>query len=902
MLYGRLEEERRISSLMSGAAAGHSGALAIIAGAGEGKSALLERAAELADPAWRVLRCTGVECTAELPFSGLRELLGPVLQHKDVLPEPQRRALCVALGMEETGEHAERFLIGLATLTLLSEFSAEGPVVCLVDDAQWLDQPSADALLFAARRLGDEGLVILFAGRPDFEAPGVPRLQPTPLSPEEARALLAERVPELPIELRDRVVAESAGNPLALLELPGMNLEAPPVGPLDLPDRLRSGYQGHIADLPAAARLALLVAAADETGDLGLVLRVLAALGHDARALAEAERAAMLSVSGQHVWFRHPLMRAAAYRSATDAQRRAVHTAIADTLLFDPDRRAWHRAAAATEPDETVAAALESAAERAGERTGHGAAASAWERAAQLTPDRSERARRLVHALENAAAAGQYARARRLAAEGRRLGERLAAEDGQHRVERLYCARTCAVLATIELENGAPEAAHRLLLDAAALAAPEEPDRAAVLLLDAGRIAWAIGDVAGFRTALTVLSGLPPSTDRTIYLRIFEATTALFADDPTAGIALLRRNVALPEYIRHREPAVRFVLATQALVLGDMDISREILTELEEYCRTRGRPGFLAAVELWLGTVEFVSGRFREAEILSTEGRRLAEHIDQPVRIMHADANLAMLAAVAGDDERCLRLVRDGLARPGHSLVHRRYFDWALGMLDLGRRRYGAALDHLEALEHSPATRHAQWLAAHADRVEAAVRNNEPGRAEMALAELRLWSDALGEPWAEALLLRATALLENESGSYARAMELHARQGRWFDRARTGLLYGEQLRRERRTADARAELRDALITFERLGAHLWAGRAREELRAAGAVPETRPEPAAALSPQELQVVRLAATGATNKEIAARLFLSPKTVGHHLSRAFRKLGVSSRVELPRLELD
>ncbi|WP_067533389.1 helix-turn-helix transcriptional regulator [Nocardia crassostreae] len=902
MLYGRLEEERRISSLLSGGAAGDSGALAIIAGAGEGKSALLERAAELADSEWRVLRCAGVECQAELPFAGLRQLLDPALHLETVLPEPQRRALCGALGMEQAVEPAERFLIGLATLSLLSEFSAEGPVLCLVDDAQWLDQPTTDALLFTARRLGDEGIVMVFAGRPEFDAPGLPRLQPAPLAPDEAKALLAERVPRLPVEMRDRVIAESAGNPLALLELPGMNLDAPPVGPLDLPERLLSGYRGHIADLPEAARLALLVAAADESNDLGLALRVLVALGSDARALAHAESTGMLGVSGQTVWFRHPLMRAAAYRSATDAQRRAVHTAIAYTLLFDPDRRAWHRAAAATAPEETVAAALESAAERAGERTGHGAAASAWERAAQLTPDRSEQARRLMHAIENAAAAGQYARAGRLATAGRLLGERLIAEGSPLGPERLYCARTCAVLAQIELDNGAPEEAYRLLLDAARLAGPEEPDRAAVLLLDAGRIAWAIGDVDAFRAAHALLADLPPSADRNTYLRIYEAILALFADDPAAGIALLRRNVTMPEHLRHREPAVRFIVATQALVLGDMDLAREILTELEEYCRTRGRLGLLAAVELWLGTVEFVSGRFRAAEILSTEGRRLAENIDQPVRIMHAEANLAMLAAIGGDDERCLRLVRDGLARPGHTLVHRRYFGWALGMLELGRGRYGAALEHLEALDHSAADRHTQWLTAYADRVEAAVRGNEPDRARAALAELRLWSDALGAPWAEALLLRATALLDNDPETYARAMKSHARQDRWFDRARTGLLCGECLRRERRTAEARAELREALTTFERLGARLWADRARAELRAAGAAPEQRSEPAAALSPQELQVVRLAATGATNKEIAARLFLSPKTVGHHLSRAFRKLGVSSRVELPRLELD
>ncbi|MBL1075453.1 AAA family ATPase [Nocardia sp. 2] len=951
MLYGRQREERRISTLLAGAVHGQSGAVAVVAGPGEGKSALLERAAELAgsrpetlgapgDPAhpptigdptqpvgradpprrgvsadadapgasgrpgstglradgagWLVLRCTGMETGAELAFSGLRTLLEPALGHRGSLPEPQGRALAAALGLADGEREPERFLVGLATLSLLAEVSAAGPVLCLIDDAQWLDQPSVDALLFTARRLGDEGIVVLFAGRPDFTAAGLEVLQPAPLDAQAARALLAEHSPELPVELRDRVLVESAGNPLALLELPGMNLDSPPVGPLALSERLQSGYREHIGDLPDPARLALLVSAADETGDLGLVLNALAALGFGAEALADAERTTLVAVSGQTVSFRHPLVRAAAYRIASEAERVAVHSAMADALAaIDPDRRTWHRAAAATGPDESVAAALEVSALRARDRTGYGAAATAWERSAQLTPDPGERVRRLVCAVETASSAGQFARARRLGLQV--TGLETCPE---------FQARVASVLAHIEFEHGSPVTAHQRLRSAAAAVAATAPDQAAALLLDAGRITWSTGDLTAFRHCRDLLAALPTSPDRNSFLHAYDGLLGIYDDDPTPGIALLRAVVAEQQRHRDRTPAIRFALATQAIMLGDVETARDVLSELAESCRLRGQLGWLAAVELWLGTVELIGGRFREATLLSVEGRRMGESIDQPIRIVHAAANLALIAAIAGDEQRCLELVETTRANPRAAAVHHGLLDWAVAQLDMACGRHVSALDRLEALDRTPLYRHGQWVLAHADRVEAAVRANQPGRAATALAELRVWASALQAPWAEALLLRCLGLLHNDPAAFTRALELHARQGRWFDRARTGLLFGEWLRRERRTAEARAELRDALEAFERLGAHAWADRARHELRAAGegAVPQVNPCMAELLTPQELQVTRLAASGATNKEIAARLFLSPKTVGHHLSRAFRKLGVSSRVDLARLELD
>ncbi|WP_067816383.1 helix-turn-helix transcriptional regulator [Nocardia inohanensis] len=891
-LYGRDREERWIARLSAAGSSGRSGAVAVVGEPGAGKSVLLERAAAAADASWLVLRCVGMESAAELPYSGLRRLLEPALELLPRLPRPQALALSSALGLGAT-EHPERFLVGLATLSLLAEVSARGPVLCLIDDAQWVDRASLDALLFTARRLDAEGVVMIFAGRPEFTAPGLDVLVPPRLDGDQTRALLAERIPDLPFEIRERVIAESGGNPLALLELPGMNLDAPPVGPPTLSERLRSGFQEHIAHLPESTRLALLIAAADESGSLGLVLRVLAALGSGAEPLADAERTGMITVSGQSVRFRHPLVRTAAYRLAAEPTRTAVHAALADALDGDPDRRAWHLAFATTRPDENVAAALESAARRATDRTGYAAAASAWERAAQLTPDPAERGRRLVSAIETAWDAGRFQRVRRLAA---------AAEPYTREPERW--SRIAKMLGNIEFDLDYLRNAYHLFVDGAARIAGREPEFAAVLLLDASRAAWTLGDLDGLRTVLEMLRALPPGLDRDVMIAAVDGTLGLYEPDPARGIALLRGNFTTVDRLRHHNPSLRFSLGLQALLVGAVDEGRAILTEIADEYRTQGRLAWLSSVELSAALIEFLAGGFREAEALTVEGKRLALDIDQPGRVAMADSILALTAAVRGAELPCHELIASVRASnaPEVNAMHFARCEWAHALLDMGYGRYDSALDRLEELDRGPMRGHAQWLPAHADRVEAAVRTGQTERAKAALAELEKWAAALDEPWAEALMLRGRALITGDGTAFTRALELHARQERWFDRARTGLRYGEWLRRQRRQAEARIELREAFETFERLGARPWADQARTELRAVGesAVPDAG-TPAEALSPQELQVARIAAAGATNKEIGARLFISPKTVGHHLSRVFRKLGVSNRVELARLDL-
>ena len=434
MLHGRSTETARIDELLAAARDGRSGALVIRGEAGVGKTALLDYAA--AGAGMRVLRGTGIESEAELPFAALQLLLRPGLGRLDVLPPPQAQALRGAFGLAGT-PGADRFLIGLAALSLLSELAGDGALLCLVDDAHWLDHASADALLFAARRLESEGVVLLASAREDgFDAHGLPELPLGRLGREASRALLAERAPGLPPALADRVLAEADGNPLALLELPAAlsgssgvpvalaaSLELP--APLPLPRRLQQSYYRQVAALPAPTRTFLLVAAAEETGDLGLVRRAAQALGVPAAAGDAAERSGLIAADAQGVAFRHPLVRAAVYQGATSAERGAAHAALAgaldDPLAGEPDadRRAWHRAAAATGPDEGVAAALEQAADRARQRLGHAAAAAALERAARLTPAQPDRARRLIAAAGAALDAGRRKRRPRWPARGR---------------------------------------------------------------------------------------------------------------------------------------------------------------------------------------------------------------------------------------------------------------------------------------------------------------------------------------------------------------------------------------------------------------------------------------------------------------------------------------------------
>ncbi|MFI6318434.1 AAA family ATPase [Nonomuraea sp. NPDC050556] len=881
MLHGRTAELARIHRLIEEAATGVSGALVLRGEPGVGKTALLDAAAEHAREL-PVLRGAGVETEAELPFGALHFVLRPLLDRLDALPGPQADALRGAFGLAAGG--ADRFLIGVATLTLLAE---SGPLLCLVDDAQWLDQASADALLFAARRLHAEGVAMLFSARAEFTAPGLEELQVGGLDRESASELLAQRAPGLPQHVRDRVVEESGGNPLALIELPAAQLED--MGPLPLPRKLQEAFEKRIAVLPPQARSALVVAAAEESGELGTILAAAKELGLSLEALREAD--GLVTVTGSTLTFRHSLTRAAAYQSAGFVERLAVHRALAH-VVGDQDRRAWHLAAAATGPDEEAAAGLESAAERARERTGYATAATALERAARLTPDATGRARRLLAAATTAVDAGQPDRARTLADQAATTAADAGREETDDRLPRIF-AELAHVRARIEFEHGTPGLVPEILLEAAAQA----PDirTATAMLADAARAAWSAGDTEGLRTVCARLRAVPVPDDDPMLLTL-QGAIELSAGDPGTGLRLLTRKAADVPRRREGDQGLRLSDTAQAMLTGDFATARQSMVKLVGEVRAKGMIGWLPPALGQLAETELHLGLFRDAAGTAEEALRIAEDTGQRHRAAHLAGVLAYLAAVAGDEARCRDLAERNLrhfAAAGNA-SGAAWGEYALAMLDLGLGHWEAALDRFEK-----AADQVQALYFAPDQVEAAFRLGAPDRAKKPLARFDSWADASGQAWATAASDRCHALPGDER-LFERAVQ---NQDRPFEQARARLLYGEWLRRERRITDARAQLRDALEAFERLGAAPWAEHARAELRAAGET-AARPVPdaLAALTPQELQVVRLAATGATNKEIGAQLFLSPKTVSHHLYRAFPKLGVATRTELARFSLD
>ena len=905
MLHGRSAETARIDELLAAAREGRSAALVVRGEAGVGKTALLDYAAEAA-AGIRVLRGTGIESEAELPFAALQLLLRPGLGRLDVLPPPQARALRGAFGLAGT-PGADRFLIGLAALSLLSELAGDEALLCLIDDAHWLDRASADALLFAARRLESEGVVLLAAARDDgFDAPGLPELSLGRLGRDASRALLSERSPGLRPVLADRVLAEADGNPLALLELPAAlsGLAAPlelPV-PLPMPRRLQQSYYRQVAALPASARTFLLVAAAEETGDLSLVRRAAQALGVPATAAGAAERSGLIIVDAPAVAFRHPLVRAAVSQGATSAEREAVHAALAGAL-DDPlageqgaDRRAWHHAAATAGPDERVGAELEQAADRARQRLGHAAAAAALERAARLTPDQPGRARRLIAAAGAALDAGRLGAASALADQG----QSLTAEPGA-------LAEIARVRAWVAMERGSMHRVHELVVAGAEPIAGSDPQAAAALLRLGAVAGWWAGDTKLVQDAADRMTGLGRS-ELTPGPAALQAMADLLAGRPAAAVPGLADAVAVVRRVRPEQLAVKFYAANMALLIGDFDGARDLMLSTAQACRTQGVIRFLAPLSLGLACANFCLTRFRAATESATEGLRLAQDTGQPVRAAGLYSVLALLAAVGGDEPRCRELAASALRQfAAEEVVNvAAMAEWALALLDLGLGRYGAALNRFE-MTATGALRHCfQPIMFAPDQIEAAVRFGSASCAAEPLARFAAWAAASGQPWAQAVVHRCRALVQDgdPEAHYLEALRQHAVSGRPFEHGRTELVYGEWLRRGRRGMDARAHLRTALALFDRTGAAPWAERARAELRAAGepaAAGAPAPDRLSLLTPQELQVVRLAASGATNRDIAAQLFISPRTVSHHLYRAFPKLGVTNRTALARLDL-
>ncbi|MDC2945794.1 ATP-binding protein [Streptomyces heilongjiangensis] len=876
MLYGRSTELAALEELTARAREGRSGALVLRGEAGIGKTALLDRAAQSASASgMRVLRVTGVEPEADLAFGGLVQLLWPVQDRLDGLPEPQADALRAVLGTGRTRTQ-DRFLTGLAVLTLLADLAEQGPLLCLVDDAQWLDQATSDALLFAARRLAAEQVAMVFATRDEgFAAPGLTELRPSRLDTGDAVSLLADL--GLPPALRDQVIAESVGNPLALIEFGAARRDDPgSFTPVTVADRVLSSYRTQIAALPEKTRLALLFAAAEGRGDLPLQMKAARTLGVGLEDLEDAERAGLIQVTESTVVFRHPLIGTAAYQGAVLARRIAVHQALADAAE-DPDCRARHLPLATTSPDDEVASELVAAAERAADRSAYAAASLLHQQAARLTPDRRAQVHRLTDAATCALNAGHAGQARDLAEQAERMTPE--PED---------LARLAPVRAAVMFESGDQREAARLLLRRTHTAGP---GLGPAMLRTGATYGWFAGDADSVREAAERLASLGEADP------MVEGMAHLVDDDYARGLPLLERAVAAGQ---DGSDAARTRALHSAILLGDDATAMELAAAEVARCRAQGLIGALPQALHLLAERQVLAGAHRDAEASVAEAVEIARDTGLRERVAWLNGVPARIAAIEGDEQRCRDLMRDV---PD---VGRVAGESALSLLELACGDYEAALGRLEtAVGPGPQRHTAMAMATVADQVEAAVRLGQSERAERPMRAFEAWARAGRQSWALAVAHRCRALVDGREEDYREAVRLHGQGRRPFERARTALLYGEWLRRARRRSEARDMLRSALGDFERLRAVPWGERARAELRAAGdattGAKATAENVLDRLTPQELQVVRLAADGNSSREIAAQLFLSRRTVEHHLYKAYPKLGVGSRRELARLNL-
>lgn len=902
MLLGRDTEREVIGALLEGARASRSAALVVRGEAGAGKTALLddtrERAADML-----VLSARGIESESELAYAGLQGLLRPGLDRIGGLPEPQGRALACALGMAEGGVQ-ERFLVYSACLTLLSDLGERRPVLCVVDDAHWLDAASSEALQFVARRLGSEGVVLLFGAREgdvrSFAGEGIPSLMVDGLADDAAHEIVAEAAAGASPAVRERLVRYARGNALALVEMPAALTSAQLSGAEPLPDalpmtrQLEAAFTARIQQLPAPSATFLLVAAADDTQDLAVVTRAAAVLGADTDALDASERSGLLLVHGTRLSFRHPLVRSAVYGAATSGERRAAHAALAAVLDGDAaraDRRAWHLAAAALKEDADALRELTAAARRAEDRGGHEAAARAWARAAELTADGGMRAEWMTRAARGLSVAGRDAEALALAA-------RVPVHDASARLH----ADLARVRIAAAKRNGSPVEVIPELVAVAARLAPDAPDEAMELLMWATISAWHAADPGAAGGVAAVLADVrqddlgPTSRMLGDAIRGFLAT---ITGDTPGALAPLRR---VREWGLASDDAQHVLWAAGAPVwMGDPVGFETLLVRSAELARPRGELAVLAeALGLLSIHLAVLAQRYDEAAVAAEEATALCRELGAGNLDGMAQQALAVIAAVRGRtaEARALAAPAIDVLRHRMPLLASPAF-YAMALADMAEARWDDASHHLDQTAH-PSDPAAVVMAP--DRVEAGVM---AGRLDQAQDALATYAARAGKgPWEARRLAGMRALMAR--GAEATRLFEEAVTGaggdRPFESARVLLAFGRHLRRDGQRVAAREQLRTALQGFEALGAEPWAERAREELRASGETARKRSGgEETALTPQELQIARLVGQGLTNKEVAAQLFLSPRTIDAHLRGVFAKLGVSSRRELRHLPL-
>ena len=908
-LADRRAERAVLDQVLAAVRAGQSRVLTVHGEPGVGKSALVDDLARRA-AGCRVVRVAGVQSEMELAFAGLHQLCAPLLEHLEGLPGPQRDALGTALGIS-AGPTPDRFLVGLAVLGLVSEAAGDRPLVCLVEDQQWLDRASAQALGFVARRLGADPVGLVFTARiRGDDLAGLPELVVEGLPADHARALLDAVLPgSLDVRVRDQIVAETRGNPLALLELPRGLSPGELAGGFGLADalpldtRIEDSFGRQLAALPGQTRRLVQLAAADPSGDASLVWRAAGRLGISVQAGRPAVAAGLVQFAGR-VRFRHPLARSAAYWSASVEDRQQMHAALAAATdaAADPDRRAWHRAAAAAGPDEQVAAELEDSAGRAQARGGLAAAAAFLERAVLLTADPGRRSGRTLAAAQASVQAGAFDRALEL------LGAAEAAS-----LDELQSARADLLRGQVTFASGLGSEAPLLLLKAARRLEPLNLDMARETYLEAWHAAMFAGYL-GVGADLVEVSraarALPPAADpsRPGDL-LLDGLARLVIDGPAAAAPILRRAIsafARAEISVEHELRWGWMAAVADAALRDHDRWRMTARQVKlarEAGALRQLPVLLtltAVDAVWKGDFAAASSLIAEYDaVCEATGSRIAPHA------------VLLLASFRGREAEAgplIRAVNEEAAARGQGFAVT-YAHRAAAVLYNGLSRYQEALAAAgQAIDHAHVYA-SVWVLP--ELIEAAARTGEMRLAADALDRLAGWTRAGGYDFGLGIEARARALLsegEAAQGYYREAIDRLGRTRGRPELARAHLLYGEWLRRQRRRGEAREQLRTGCQLLDEIGMEGFAARARRELAAAGQTnrpPAARPartlpgpgsEP---LTAQEAQVAQLARDGLSNPEIGARLFISARTVKYHLSKVFTKLGISSRGQLHRV---
>ena len=897
----RRAERDALGGLVNAVRSGESRALVVRGDPGVGKTVLVDHLAGRASGAGcRVARAPGVQSEMELAFAGLHQLCAPMLGHLDGIPGPQQDALRTAFGLA-AGPPPDRFFVGLAVLSLLSEVATERPLICVIDDEQWLDRASAQALGFVARRLAADPVGLVFAARePGSELAGLPELEVDGLRDDDARALLASVLAgPLDARVRDLMIAETRGNPLALLELPRGLTSAELAGGFGLPGtaplagRIEDSFARQLDALPEPARRLLLVAAADPSGDRSLVWRAASQLGISVQEAGPAVEAGLVEF-GASVRFRHPLVRSAAYRSASLSGRQQVHAALAEVTeaIADPDRRAWHRAQAAAGPDEDVAAELERSAGRAQARGGMAAAAAFLERSVLLTADPPRHAERVLAAAQASMQAGAFGKALELL-------DTAEAEP----LEELQSARAALLRGHVTFASGMGSDAPPLLLKAAQRLEPLDLALARQAYLDAWLAAVFAGRLAAQGTLLEVCRAarrLPSPGDRPGKPElVLDALTLLVTDGPgTAAPALRTAMDAFTAADVTAEERLRLNTFAEgaAIALWDLDTWGALVERQAATVRAVGALGQLPLVLVGLGATTTWAGDLTASAALVAESDTVCEATGA-----HAPPFAAlMLACLRGREAEAVSLVEATIAgaTAGGQGLTVGYANWVAAILYNSLGQYEQALAAATQSSQDAAMYVSLW--ALPELIEAAVRSGNAGLAAGPMARLAESTQAGGTDFGLGIESRSRALLgdgDTAERLYREAIERLARTRYRPDLARAHLLYGEWLRRDRRRTDARAQLRIAHDMFDTIGMEAFASRAGRELRATGETVHSRTVRApGTLTAQEASIARLARDGLTNPEIGAQLFLSARTVEWHLRKIFTKLDIGSRREL------